>query len=410
MAKKQAPGSPDRSQSAPDGNAMGLTEAFPPVSSDGFTTVMAAVDGSGESSVEGEEIVAGSEGVLEEVDLADGAPLDDEGLPAGESFGDEEAFDDFYAGRPLHDERDIPEAKPLAVISEPAVTKPAPKAKGAGPRHGRHASVPAEKDGKPAVPEYMRKSRRMRRILIVVILLLIVLLGAMFYFGYQMLKTSDSTAVQQAQNAEQQVDAIGTDDATDAANEAVKTTTVPDLVSLLGLTQDEAVALLQHGAQVTGEPRAVNEEGNPIKTELRVALTAEPADSRTGTPTVFLGLNKKGKIIQAGYSTSTASLGYGALSFADAVRTEHVIEKTLAEAGVTVADGDVALPEDSAAYTTYDTDGKTITKEYCSFSGSSEVDGAPHTWSAVLSYDYSMANASGNLADTVRTIFVYVNS
>ena len=68
------------------------------------------------------------------------------------------------------------------------------------------------------------------------------------------------------------------------------------------------------------------------------------------------------------------------------------------------------LPEDSAAYTTYDTDGKTITKEYCSFSGSSEVDGAPHTWSAVLSYDYSMANASGNLADTVRTIFVYVNS
>jgi hypothetical protein len=28
----------------------------------------------------------------------------------------------------------------------------------------------------------------------------------------------------------------------------------------------------------------------------------------------------------------------------------------------------------------------------------------------VLSYDYSMANASDNLADTVRTIFIYVNS
>ena len=33
-----------------------------------------------------------------------------------------------------------------------------------------------------------------------------------------------------------------------------------------------------------------------------------------------------------------------------------------------------------------------------------------HAWSAVLSYDYSMANASDNLADTVRTIFIYVNS
>ncbi len=412
MAKKRISGKRAGAPSAPDGNAMGLTEAFHPVASDGFTSSFSPVEGEG-SSVADDELVVGRAGAFEEVDLADGAPVNDEGLAAGESFADEGAFEDFYAGRPVPDAKDarsIPDAKPLAVISETAVAAPATKGKASGPRHGRHAAVPVEKDGKPAVPEYMRKSRRMRRILIVVIVLLIALLGATVYFGYQMLKTSDSTAVQQAQNAEQQTEAIGTDEADDAANEAVKTTTVPDLVSLLGLTQDEAVELLQHGAQVTGEPRAVNEEGNPIKTELRVALTAEPADSRTGTPTVFLGLNKKGKIIQAGYSTSTASLGYGALSFADAVRTENVIEKTLAEAGVTVSADDVVLPEDSAAYTTYDTDGKTITKEYCSFSGASDIGGTPHTWSAVLSYDYSMANASGNLADTVRTIFIYVNA
>ncbi len=412
MAKKRISGKRAGAPSAPDGNAMGLTEAFHPIAPDGFTSSFSPVEGEG-SSVADDELVVGRAGAFEEVDLADGAPVNDEGLAAGESFADEGAFEDFYAGRPVPDAKDarsIPDAKPLAVISETAVAAPATKGKASGPRHGRHAAVPVEKDGKPAVPEYMRKSRRMRRILIVVIVLLIALLGATVYFGYQMLKTSDSTAVQQAQNAEQQTEAIGTDEADDAANEAVKTTTVPDLVSLLGLTQDEAVELLQHGAQVTGEPRAVNEEGNPIKTELRVALTAEPADSRTGTPTVFLGLNKKGKIIQAGYSTSTASLGYGALSFADAVRTENVIEKTLAEAGVTVSADDVVLPEDSAAYTTYDTDGKTITKEYCSFSGEADVEGASHTWSAVLSYDYSMANASGNLADTVRTIFIYVNA
>lgn len=412
MAKKRISGKRAGAPSAPDGNAMGLTEAFHPIAPDGFTSSFSPVEDEG-SSVTDDELVVGRAGAFEEVDLADGAPVNDEGLTAGESFADEGAFEDFYAGRPVPDAKDarsIPDAKPLAVISETAVAAPATKGKASGPRHGRHAAVPVEKDGKPAVPEYMRKSRRMRRILIVAIVLLIALLGATVYFGYQMLKTSDSTAVQQAQNAEQQTEAIGTDEADDAANEAVKTTTVPDLVSLLGLTQDEAVELLQHGAQVTGEPRAVNEEGNPIKTELRVALTAEPADSRTGTPTVFLGLNKKGKIIQAGYSTSTASLGYGALSFADAVRTENVIEKTLAEAGVTVSADDVVLPEDSAAYTTYDTDGKTITKEYCSFSGASDISGTPHTWSAVLSYDYSMANASGNLADTVRTIFIYVNA
>ena len=154
----------------------------------------------------------------------------------------------------------------------------------------------------------------------------------------------------------------------------------------------------------------MNEEGNPIKSEVRVALTAEPADSRTGTPTVYLGLDADGKIIQAGYSTSTSSLGYGSLSFADAVRTEHIIEKTLAEAGVSVPEGAVELPEDAESYTSFDTDGTTRTKEYCSFNGEVDIDGARHAWSAVLSYDYSMANASDNLADTVRTIFIYVNS
>ena len=55
-----------------------------------------------------------------------------------------------------------------------------------------------------------------------------------------------------------------------------------------------------------------------MKKSVTVALTAEPADSRSGTPTVYLGLDADGKVIQAGYSAATASLGYGSLSFADA--------------------------------------------------------------------------------------------
>ncbi|MCR2034965.1 protein kinase [Adlercreutzia mucosicola] len=188
-----------------------------------------------------------------------------------------------------------------------------------------------------------------------------------------------------------------------------KTGSAPQLPSLLGLTQDEAVDKLQHGAQVSSS-REVNEEGNPIKTEARVTLTAEPSDGSTNTPTVYLGLNAEGKIVQAGYSASTSSLGYGSLSFADAVSNEDIIQKTLAEAGVPVPGDAVSLPEDPASYTTFDSDGKTRTKEYCSFSGTVDLEGVAHTWSAVLSYDYSMANASGNLADTVRTIFIYVNA
>ena len=419
----------DAGISADDGNAMGLTEAFHPVSADGFTTAMPPVD-EGDGSVVGEYIVVDEEGVFEEVDLGDGEVLDDEGLAAGESFPDEAVFEDFYAGRPLDadgadaadadgaDASPVPDAVPLGVVTaDVAPTKPASKAahgakKGDGAsrgRHAKHASEMNEKARKKAeLPEYMRKSRRMRRILIVVIILLVLILAAMVYFGVQLYKEASSSAVQQALSSEQEVAAIASEDATDSAD-AAKVTTVPDLVSLLGHTQQEAIDILQHGA-TAAEPRAVNEEGNPIKSEVRVALTAEPADSRTGTPTVYLGLDADGKIIQAGYSTSTSSLGYGSLSFADAVRTEHIIEKTLAEAGVSVPEGAVELPEDAESYTSFDTDGTTRTKEYCSFNGEVDIDGAPHAWSAVLSYDYSMANASDNLADTVRTIFIYVNS
>lgn len=419
----------DAGISADDGNAMGLTEAFHPVSADGFTTAMPPVD-EGDGSVVGEDIVVDEEGVFEEVDLGDGEVLDDEGLAAGESFPDEAVFEDFYAGRPLDadgadaadadgaDASPVPDAVPLGVVTaDVAPTKPASKAahgakKGDGAsrgRHAKHASEMNEKARKKAeLPEYMRKSRRMRRILIVVIILLVLILAAMVYFGVQLYKEASSSAVQQALSSEQEVAAIASEDATDSAD-AAKVTTVPDLVSLLGLTQQEAVDKLQHGA-TPAEPRAVNEEGNPIKSEVRVALTAEPADSRTGTPTVYLGLDADGKIIQAGYSTSTSSLGYGSVSFKDAVLKERIIEKTLAEAGLSIPDDAVVLPENAEEYTSYDTDGTTTTKEYCSFNGEVDIDGAPHAWSAVLSYDYSMANASDNLADTVRTIFIYVNS
>ena len=86
----------NRDVSADDGNAMGLTEAFHPVSADGFTTAMPPM-GEGDGSIIEEDVVVDEEGVFEEVDLGDGEALDDEGLPAGESFPDEAVFEDFYA-------------------------------------------------------------------------------------------------------------------------------------------------------------------------------------------------------------------------------------------------------------------------------------------------------------------------
>ena len=394
-----------------DGNAIGLTQAFAPLDSGAF----AQVD---------------DDYFADDVDVADDAgdyddldDLDDyDGFDMPEKVG-KHGRHAKHAPHALAE--DAGESVGLAVISSGdaagAVDGEGDSGDVSGvsdafdaPVKGKHGKA-KDKHGKgkakkndEEIPAYMRKSRRMRRVLTVVIVLLIALLAAGAVFTYQLLQTVADSADQQVHQQEG-VNEIEGSEATDASPTVTKKTTAPELTPLMGLTQEQAVEKLQRGAQVTATT-AIEEEGNPVKAEVRVALTAEPADSRTGTPTVYLGLDEGGLVIQAGYSASLNSLGYGSLSFADAVKNERIIEKTLTEVGITPDENAVALPADKAEYSTYGEDGKTLVKEYCSFSGSGQADAATYQWSAVLSYDYATANATGNLADTVRLIYVYVNA
>ncbi len=260
---------------------------------------------------------------------------------------------------------------------------------------------------KAAQSAYMQRSSRMRKVLIVVIVLLVLLLAGIGFFGFKIFQSAQDAAVQQTQVSDANTITEG-DAGNDASANTSKKTTVPDLVGLLGHTQEEAIAMLQHGAEVT-RSMEVNEEGNPVRLELQVALADEPSDSRSGTPTVYLSLNEGGVIIETGYSAATSSLGYGSVSFTDAVQNEHIVEETLAEAGLTVSYGTAQLPEDKMLYSTYDTDGTTLVKEYCSFNGTGMAGGVEHGWDAILSYDYSVANATDNLNDTIRTIYIYIS-
>ncbi len=360
-------GGDDARGSAGDGDApLGLTEAFAP---------LPASDG------------AHSAGFSYQGDTSDDYPDVLESL---------EPRDEPMIGDELPGEEKAPTIGKHGRVEEPALSKKA-----------------AKKARRDQEHPYMRKSRRVRRILIVVIVLLVALICAFGYFAWQLYGESQRAMVQQTQTTQPSKDVsdLQSDNAGKDAPTATTTkqTEVPNLAAVLGTTQDEAVSALKHGATVTSS-RDVNEEGNAVKKSVTVALTAEPADSRSGTPTVYLGLNEEGKVIQAGYSAATASLGYGTLSFADAVKNEHVVEKTLREAGVNVADGAAALPADKTQYSGYASDGTTLVKENCSFSGNVDLNGSSHAWSSVLLYDYSTANTSGNLADTIRIIYVYINA
>ncbi|WP_241159111.1 histone-lysine N-methyltransferase [Adlercreutzia sp. ZJ141] len=288
------------------------------------------------------------------------------------------------------------------------------------PRHGRHGRHGRTDEQVPNVAypvsnagagQYQHKSRRMRKVLIAVIVLLVLLVIALGYFSVQLFTESKTLASQQTQEQQsaQEVGAMQQEGTSDVAAGSTKKTDVVNLTGLLGVSLDEAIAKVGHGASVTAT-REVDQEGSDVKTEVTLALTDEPADTRSGTPSVFLSLNADGAVIRAGYSAATSALGYGSLSFADAVQSEHIIENALREAGLSVDDGAAVLPENKGDYSTYDTDGTTLMKETCSFSGTGTVDGAEHSWDAVLLYDYVAANTSGNLNDTIRVLYIYVNA
>ncbi len=381
----RSPEANGRSQADDRDERIGLTEAFSPISSnDGNAEEESADQANRDNAIGLTEAFApvsgGSTGPIHAAGFSYKGDTDGEYPDAFESL------------------EPIP-APPL-LFDDDAIPAEADQPKG---RHGKKSKAP--------LPPHQRKSRRMRRILIVIVLLLVVLIGALGYFTWRLIGESQMFAMQQTQSQQstQESASIQKDGAKDTSTETVKKTQAPDLAALLGKTQEEAITALKRGATVTST-RDVNEEGNPVKKNVTVALTDEPSDARTGTPTVYLGLNAEGKIVQAGYSAATASLGYGSLSFVDAVKNEHIVEKTLKEAGVPVADGSAVLPADKMAYSTYASDGTTLVKEEYSFSGTVDLAGAPHQWSSVLSYNYTTANISGNLADTVRIIYVYINA
>lgn len=317
-------------------------------------------------------------------------------------FLDDSHTDYYRYGEHMHGVHDTPE-KPEDVGAEQSVAV-------VGTKHGRHGSGMTSKQvALENMSENQRHSRSVRRTLTVVIILLLALMAALGYFGWRLFQESRSVAEQQGNEVVTEVEeaAVTEEVSQDAATANVKKTEVPSLLGLLGLTSDEAVKQLGHGATVTLDSQ-VADEASPMSNRLTVVLTDEPADAKSGAPTAYLGMDAEGKVVTAGYSAATASLGYGTLSFADAVSNEHVVEKTLGDAGLTLQEGQVELP-DAASYSTYADDGTTLIKEQCAFDGQASQNGTEYLWTSVLVYNYTAANATGNLADTVRQIYIYVS-
>ena len=246
---------------------------------------------------------------------------------------------------------------------------------------------------------YLQKKAHMRAVFSLVAAVFVLLAALLVAFALQWNKAAQVSLESQGVAPSQSAAVVPGNNSDDPQQSVF----APDLVSLLGAGLEEAVESLGHGATVVSQADEASSDGNQYL-RVSVALSNEPADSLTGTPTVYLLLDGEGTIVEAGYKAGMSYLGYGSLSFMDAVNNAHVVEETLTEAGLSVEKGQVSAPEQRSDYAIYASDGYTLESERYEFSGSA----SGHSWRAILDYEYGLANSTSNLANTIRLITVYV--
>lgn len=101
------------------------------------------------------------------------------------------------------------------------------------------------------------------------------------------------------------------------------TTQVINLVSLMGMSEDDAIQAIGHGATVQDQ-ETLSSLG--FSNEMVVLLADEKGDTYSGTPTVTLGLDAEGNVAAASYEAPCSLLGYGDVAFAPAVTQFHIVE------------------------------------------------------------------------------------
>ena len=303
-------------------------------------------------------------------------------------------------------------------------------------------SLDAEVSHRKRIKGHKQRSRRTRIVLIFIILLLLAGLGFLGYTAWNIVMEANQEASQTAASHGESSTIEGDTKSDAGTTDKVKPqVSIPNLANLVGLTTDEAISYLGSGAEVSSttditeevektrevevevksdDPKA--EPTTEVQTEtyteeevvghhVTISMKNDKTDSQGNRPSVYLTTDKDEKTTIVGYSISMESLGYGDMSFNDAVNVAKIVQNTLSNVGVTPADGNIALPEDESEYRTFGEDGTTVAEESYTFKGDGTTgEGTAITWSLRLTYDYSAYNVSKNWDDVIKLVYVTVEA
>jgi len=253
----------------------------------------------------------------------------------------------------------------------------------------------------------VRRSRRTRVVLILVIIVLLAALGGLGYLGHTLL--FDSHTEEPVLTDPSKIISTPIEDEKNTDKAVVSATTIPDLSGLFGLDVTEAQAFLGYDYILTKVERAKDEDNSKVE---QLAVFVYQPHSSTGAPvgsftmpSIYLSLDKNGKVIQVLYRSSFEALGYQSASFGSFIQTQDMLFNVLRAAGVTPASSFEFPSVTSEEYTVYvdpEADILRIWKEEYTFAGPSDSGSAPTTWQVKLSYDYGIAGvtlASNNRPD-----------
>lgn len=250
---------------------------------------------------------------------------------------------------------------------------------------------------------------RARGSLIAAVVLVIILAIALAVVSMLALNEAAQAETQQTQTGGTAAQPSADLQVSSSSSTTKKTATVPALATLIGSDSEQAIDKLGHGAQIA-KTADYSDDATGAVQRVTVVLTSEPSSSEYGAPTVYLDLNDKGAVVSASYRVAMSSLGYGAISFKQAVGKYRVIQNALEDAGISIPNSTkFTLPSNRKDYSSYQSDGKTLTKQQRTFTDQGSAAGMTYRWSGTISYDYAKANASGDLANTKRTLKVSVS-
>ena len=267
---------------------------------------------------------------------------------------------------------------------------------------------------KPIPKERIKRARRTKVMLIFLIIVLLAALGGLVYLGYTLLQTSQEHHTTVTVTPDTVIDSNLEDTSQSNAN-AIKTTTIPDLSGLFGLSVAESQEFLGSDYVLIKTDDA-SEDDNPDIKQM-VVFSYQPRGSvgsssaLAAAPSIYLSLNAQGEVIEVYFISSLEVLGYPSATFVSFVSTQDMLYNALRAAGVTPSSDYVynaPTPSEFTVYVNATTDVKKIRKEEVLFTGSTTNQNAPKIWQFKLIYDYGASGITqgSDIKPNQRTISI----